>query len=429
MESTSFKTKWIVLLCVLLLAGCGAGPAHYVTLDGYLAANNCRQAVEHMEKSAASYGANEKLLFLLDSALVNMRCHNYEKSNRYYHEAEELAESLWTKSITKELASFVVNDYTIPYKGEDFERAQINLFSAINYARTGVYDEALVECRRLDSLLSMYNDKYEEKNVYKEDALGRYLSGIMYESQGNLEDAYIDYHKAFKTYQDYARHYGTPMPSSLVKDLLRIAQAIGRLDDAAPLVGNMKDWKWPGHKDVRQLGKIVLIHFNGKSPVKQSNTFTVPTLKGPISVAFPSYRVTSPLCKSSQLIVKSADTILRTDTEMVEDINKIAVKNLDDRKGRIIAKTIARTVAKQAVVNQLTSDDSVKWLFNFINTVAIEKADTRSWRTLPGEIRMAIQYVTPGRHEIYSSLCGRDRYLEDIELKAGETKFVIAETM
>jgi len=108
---------------------------------------DCVAATEYIENNKKDYGSNRELLFLLDAGMINMLCGNYEKSNAYFHRAEILAEELWTKSITRESASFLLNDYTIPYSGEDFERALINLFSSINYLQLGQLDESLVEVR------------------------------------------------------------------------------------------------------------------------------------------------------------------------------------------------------------------------------------------------------------------------------------------
>jgi hypothetical protein len=170
-------------LILLLLSGCAPG-LNYRTLDSQMTAGDCTAATGYIEKSEASYGANRRLIFLMDAAAVNMYCGRYEKSNLYLHEADLLAEDLWTKSITREGVAFLVNDYTIAYSGEDFEKAFVNMLSAINYAVLGRYDEALVECRRLNSKLVEINEKYEKKSVYKEDAFGRYLSGLLYEASG-----------------------------------------------------------------------------------------------------------------------------------------------------------------------------------------------------------------------------------------------------
>lgn len=426
----------VVIFIFALFSGC-AGGINYSTLEDHIRADNCTFATEYVEKKKQEYGSNKRLLYLLDSAMVNMICGNYEKSNGYLHSAEDLAENLWTKSVSREMASFILNDYTIPYAGEDFEKAFINLISAINYAMLGEYEDALVECRRLDALLSMFNEKYGQKNIYKEDAFARYLSGIIYEAAGNLEDAFIDYYKAFQIFQDYNSDYNTPVPIILAEDMFRAAEAVDRTDDVSPYLQRVGNINLLKQKDVKKLGKIVFIHFNGKSPVKEEDRLLIPTVHGPISLAFPRYAVRRPACRKSTLSVESEDGHTEARAELVEDINSIAVKNLDDRKNRVISKTVARAAAKQAVLHAGTSEiedraarDMVKLLFNIVNTAVIERADIRSWRTLPGEVYLARMFLSEGQYNLYVRLCGvENQSLGSIMVKAGKTGFVFFESM
>lgn len=423
------------VLMIFVFFGC-AGGVKYGTLEGYLKADNCIRAAEYVEKKEKGYGPNRKLLFLLDAAMVNMLCGKYEKSNEYFHDAEDVGEELWTKSVTKEAAAFLVSDYTIPYSGEDFERALINLFSAINYAMLEQYDEALVECRRLDANLSMINQKYETKNVYKEDAFGRYLSGILYESVGNLDDAFIDYYKAFRVFQDYKKDYGTRMPSILLEDLMRIAEKVGRTEEVRSSVRKFGNIRGLSFEDAKRSGKIVFVHFNGKSPVKVEDRLHIPLKHGPVTLAFPRYEIRMPPCRDITLLVEAGSVSRTVKAEIVEDINGIALKNLDDRKGRVVAKTIARAAIKQAAINaaaeRLDSKverEAVKVVLNILN-MAIERADKRSWRTLPGEIYLTRVFVPEGRYNIFVRPCkGEKTFVDAINVKAGETGFVLYETM
>ena len=408
---------------------------HYARLDGLVASGNCTSAIAHVEKNESEYGQQARLLYLMDAAMVNLMCHRYEVGNTYFHEAEALGEELWTKSISQFALSMVTNDLVIAYPGEDFERALINLFSAVCYLRLEQYDEALVECRRLDTLLSGYNAKYRKKNVYKEDAFGRYLSGIIHESAGEFDDAYIDYSNAWKIYQDYYSDYGTPAPSFLAEDLLRTAETVDRIDDARSIVSGASRIDYLKRSEVVEKGKIVLIHFIGKSPVKVEKRITVPTLEGPISVAFPEYVVQPAVCRSGSLVIESGSQRIETRTELAEDINEIAVKSLADRKARIWAKTIARAVAKQAIINRIADQQEgnnkqlARILLNTVNTLALEKADTRTWRTLPGEIHIGRAYVPHGVCKVYLRQCGQAaRLVESVSVRAGETKYVIVST-
>jgi hypothetical protein len=410
------------------ISGCVAG-LNYKKLGNHLKSGSCPQAITYIEKNEKNYGSNERLLFLLDSAIVNMMCGNYEKSNEYLHSAEALAEDLWTKSFTRETASFFLNDYTIPYAGEEFERALINLLSAINYVRLGQYEEALVECRRLDVMLTALNDKYEKKNIYKEDAFGRYLSGIIYEATDNLDDAYIDYFKALQVFNDYERNYNTPVPQILLKDIFRIAETTDRLEEVEPFLKGYDTTTWLKYSDIEDSGRIIFIHFNGISPVKKEDKLVIPTKEGPITLAFPKYVVTPPYCRNSKVIVESNSIYKETDAELVEDINKIAVKNLEDRKARVIAKTVARAAVKKVTIHSIAKDRMTEQLLNIANII-IERADTRSWRTLPGEIYLSSLFLPEGKYHVYISQCGGEKTIvETVRLRAGETRFVLFESM
>jgi len=121
---------------------------------------------------------------------------------------------------------------------------------------------------------------------------------------------------------------------------------------------------------------------------------------------------------------------------LAQNINKIAVKSLDDRKVRIIAKTIARAVAKQMAIKQISdaavdnrdkrNRQLVSFFLNTANTLLLEKADTRTWHTLPGEIYISRIFVPEGEYTAYIKRCsGAKKKLDRIRIKAGETRFLL----
>ena len=233
----TFLQKLVFLLAAAaLLAGCATG-ADRRQVDNLISAGDCQKAVQVMAESRDQYGENGRLLFQLDSGMVHLQCGKYDTAQAFFHQAERTADRLWTESVSQNAASLLVNDYLRAYPGEDFERAMIHLMSAIGYLQTGELDEALVETRRLDTLLNVYNAKYVEKNVYKEDAFGRYLSGMLNEDDEAMDAAFIDYLLAARAYNDYERAYGTPRPQALEEDLLRVADAVGRTEDALAALG------------------------------------------------------------------------------------------------------------------------------------------------------------------------------------------------
>ena len=101
--------KYIFIAIALLLSACGTTKTHD-TLNKHMSQNDCQGAVKYLSSQEKAYGTNMHLNYLLDSAMINLQCGNYGKSNAHFHKAEDLAEKLWTKSISREALSLVTND-------------------------------------------------------------------------------------------------------------------------------------------------------------------------------------------------------------------------------------------------------------------------------------------------------------------------------
>jgi hypothetical protein len=179
-----------------------------------------------------------------------------------------------------------------------------------------------------------------------------------------------------------------------------------------------------------------MVSFAGKAPVKYENSYFISGPNGPVKFAIPAYSVSPPSCRSGQLVVKAVGTAtaLSAGTELVEDINAIALKNLDDRMVGYIAKATVRVIAKQVAVAATNEiDDALVRAIAKMAALAVaavsEVADTRSWQTLPGEIHMVRTFVPPGSYEVSARLCGSVQNLGQVELGEGETKFLLVDTM
>ena len=423
------RARCSILLVALILVGC-SGVTILSELNENLIHGDCASATGLIENSAKRYGRNAELLYLLDAAMVNLQCGDLDAAQRYFQGAGDLAERLWTESISRHALAMVTNDRALPYAGEDFERVMIHLMSAIGYLKADQPDEALVEARRLDSLLAVYNDKYEKKNVYREDAFARYLSGILHEADGDWDTAFIDYRRAVKIYQTDYTAYGTGLPKMLVADLVRAARVVDRLDDIKDLVPDEKMNREPSMNQADQ-GFVVFITFAGYAPQKVQDMLVVPTPYGPVGIAFPRMNVLEPRCSHGRLTLYGEDRFFEADLALVEDINRIAVKNLDDHKGRIMAKAIARAAAKQVAINSLshsTNDrdlrHAIEIILNLVNILAVEKADTRSWQTLPGRIYMTRLHAPTGEYTAVLDACGHQIDLGEIQVDGKRPRYL-----
>lgn len=396
---------------------------------GHFYSGDLKSAAEALSDSTDS---RNRFLYALDRGVIAHTDGRVEESNRAFARAEEYAEELRTTDVSDVAVSFLVNDYAIEYKGEDFEKVLIHPFKALNYLALGEPQEALVECRALNNRLVEINEKYEQSNVYNEDAFARYLSGIIYESEGNLNDALVDYRLAATAFLKYEDSYGTPFPASLRSSLLRASEAQGREGLHDEYGKRWPEVTWIPYREMREMGEVVLVLENGQAPVKEENRFDLMTEDEIFSFAFPSYRA---------LPVAVAYGTVRTrgrsaPTELVEDVAAIAIKDLKDRYHRVVAKELVRLAAKHASVEAMKEKNTILgYILNFVNS-ANEHADLRSWETLPANFQIARLPVEPGHYpNIYLELYGwSDERIDTIDLGAwdiqpGKTVFIYHRTL
>jgi hypothetical protein len=219
--------KYFLLIFLFFITSCGISKGYYAKVHNSMVLKNYAEADNVILKGKEEYGERNSLLYFLDRGIVLHLQGKYKESNEFFNLAEKRVDELYTIRLSKEAGGLILNDNVIPYSGEDFERVIINVFSSLNYLYLNEWDEALVECRKVDKKLELYNSKYEQKNVYKEDAFIRYLSGLLFEAKGEVNDAFIDYRKSLSIYQDYQKEYNVSLPPLIPLDLIRTSSLLG----------------------------------------------------------------------------------------------------------------------------------------------------------------------------------------------------------
>ncbi|MEK7286105.1 MAG: hypothetical protein AAB035_02260 [Nitrospirota bacterium] len=466
------------IACLFFITGmvaCSPFSAHYSLVDQSLAAHDQIGADAIIQKEEGRYGKNNRLLYLMDRGMTLSLSGRHKESNAMLEQANRVADGLYTESLTKHGLSLLTSDTALPYTGEDFEQVMIHLIMALNYAQLGEIDEALVECRRLDTTLNRINDAdQDKKNGYKEDAFARYFSGILYEARGGregLNNAFISYRKGYEIYQDWEKTYGTPIPAMIAADLLRTSEALQMREEHEAYQKLFPTTRWSRIADQKSKAEVIVISMNGKSPYKENvyldlvvnqnavNTILATshweanvgsgeavfsTLGQMVRVAFPRY-VPQKSNTRHLLISLSGLKPFYGQSFLVHDITAIAKRSLDDRIVRISARAIARAALKAAAVRKASkkADSEISGgggiLLGKIAEAAValtESADNRSWRTLPDQIHLSRMVVPPGTYKVSGQFIGQsgnktiDTLLpREVTLKAGEKRFIVTRTV
>jgi hypothetical protein len=403
----------LFLLGSFLLFSCAPSVKHYPKINQLLLCEDYDSAYKLVKESKKTYAQRNAALYYLDEGIVLHYAARYKESNSSLAEAESIMDELYTKSLSKEAASFLISDNTIPYRGEDFERAMVNLFMALNYVGLGDWEGALVEARKVDNTLSVINSKYEEekRNVYKEDGFIRFLMGTLYEVEGEINDAFISYQKAEEVYrEDYLPNYGLRPPAFLIEDLLAAADAMDFEQEMRDIQNTYPHVTFGDPAGKTGMAEVLFVHYNGLGPEKVENSFAVPMPDGFVAkIAYPTFAGRNYQISHGEITLRNIESgeSYRFRTVLMEDITSIAITNLENRINRIKAKAIARATMKYLASKQAekSAKEQGGEMFGFlvklsanVASAATEQADVRHWRLLPAEIRVGRALIAPGKY-------------------------------
>lgn len=359
---------------ILILSSCATYQAN-VQKSRSMLRESPEQAAKNLEKLALEEG-KDQLLYLLDYATALQTAKNYKESTKYFLMADKMAEVKDYHSISKQLSSLVLTEELVQYKGDDYEKVLINAMLAINFLNEGDLDGALVETRRLIQKLEHY--RIDGKRPYEQNEFATYLGALIWESDRKWDDAYISFEQTYKLNPDIPY---------LKEDLIRAALKAQRTETARDWEKkfNMKRKKEWFNKNE---GEIVLIHLQGWGPRKYPN---------PSWPRIPVLRPVSSYTTGAQLEVVGVG---KENTQKVYNLEKVAIKTLNDQYAPLVAKRIAGMATKEILADQVRQKN--KQLGALVGFVlhATDRADLRQWSTLPESFQIAKIRVPPGKYKV-----------------------------
>ena len=425
--------------------------------------SECTQTIAAAERHRDRNSRNDALLFHLRLGTYQQACREFERSTESYENAKRISDDLYTKSISAETVSLLGNDAMRPYPGQNFERAMIRIENALNFAAAGRTESALVEARQVDYFLRELNQAQGGRNVYSEDAFGRYLTGMLHEEAGDVDSARISYILAVEAYQRSQPEDRVGAPPELLSSMLAVAE---RHSEEA--VGEARSL---GAERPRALpegaGEVVIVHQLGRVPDKVEEIITVSWGEGwayanqyrssqddadyqkakDVAVTLSSrdtFRVAFPIFVDRRYEID--DVEVRVDghlgigeSRLVSNIGAVAKKDLKDYIHRIRARTIGRAAiyfAAQKFAERQMQDQgnqeaaALIGLAGALRSIVMEHADRRQWDSLPDRIKLRSIILPEGRHTLELSFVGppglaRSEVVPDVSVRAGRRTFLV----
>ena len=440
----------LALVLTLLLAGCAQHARVICDPLEKASSRDFAAAVQSIDETRLADSDRDRFLYHTQRAHLLHLAGDYEASNREFELAVRIGDELEPTSVTATLADYTINEAVKAYPGEDYERAYLHYYMALNYLALDNPESALVECRRLDLTFRELEARYgtpEER--FQDDGFIRYLSGLIYESTGRLNDAFVDYKAAVRAY------VADPSGKQRVPDGLQMSLTLagGRLglDDQVKALLEEANAATPESGGVPpEPSEIVVVIDAGWAPYKREVSVEVPVyrplvpdefkgedwLAALIKIAYPEF-LSVPLSargfevRAERIPPDTTGAKVRgratvawdapptgtavASAEPVRDLDALARATLERRAVALKLRSTMRATAKQIVLMKQKADHakddrdrtigarilrSILERTATILTAESEQADTRSWITLPREIWLARISVTPGSYQV-----------------------------
>ena len=191
-----------LISCILWIGACASYTDQTAQMRSSFRMQDYESSLQQLQNSEISETKRNRLLYHLEKAMILDRMNEKAKSRKLLSRASQIADELYIVSISKTAATFLVNESIQDYHGEDYEIVAIHTLSALSFLETGDYKAARVEAKKINNkLYTITKERDNSHNHYREDAFARFLSGLIYEALGDLDDAIIDFKKALDLYQ------------------------------------------------------------------------------------------------------------------------------------------------------------------------------------------------------------------------------------
>ena len=334
----------------------------------------------------------DDVLACLNKGMLRRMTDDYVGSNQILEIAKQRMEALYGVSITDSALSVTINDAVRDYKGDRYEQVLLHAYMAMNYLQLGKLDSARVEMLQADVKMMEWGEQPEE------DPFVRYFAGMIYEALGEDDQALVSYRKARDTYIATHDRQMLEVPLMLKKDLLRLLAGQALWDEYRTLKSEFGLTDFKPVKPSEDFGELIVVLNNGLAPIRTEAAIMTYSaeIQSNVRVAFPVYEKESSPAKRSRLKIGGR----HIDLETVENIDSLARHALDDDMPLVMTRAIARAVVKYQTQSQAQEQHALAGFLLTVTNLATERADTRSWTTLPKEIQIARVVLPVGTHDV-----------------------------
>ncbi|PAJ72954.1 hypothetical protein CJF42_18590 [Pseudoalteromonas sp. NBT06-2] len=452
-------SKFVCILVVFTLSGCATiqfrdlfsgyaqqmEPVKLQTINGQY--EQALKQVPERDISDTNY-----VLVLLEKGRLKHLAGDYKASKHYFSQAsayideQKLKAKFQVSKGIQNIGAIISNDNAITYMVPDYEQSMMHSYQALNYLYLDDHEGALIEIRKAnlvqraalknnfdtinDAITSLQDDvELDWQSISAtypemEDVIGKvkngfqnaytfYISAVLYEASGELNDAYIDYKKALEIYPDnqYLQH-----------DVLKLASKLGMTDDLTKLEKRFGKYN---NNEQKSIGQVVVMYDQGLVEERDEMVLRLPVYTSKDEMRF--YSISLPVYQQSNQFDTSAQLDIDHKTlefDQIVKVDALAAQTLKSQLPSLITRQVIRLIAKEKMRKKMSKEggDVGNIIANLYN-LSSERADTRSWLTLPQSSNILRANLTPGKHSLSLKVGGINKQI-NVDVKANRITLV-----
>lgn len=451
--------KYCIVLLVAMLIGCSSIEINdlFFSYSQQMKQSRSAQLKGEFVKAQTSVISvnshhNNYGLSLLEKARLQFLAKNWLVSQKSFElvykqvQAQEQAAKIQLSSGLKKASAIVTNDNAIAYEIPSYEQSMLHSYQALNYLYQGDLESALVEVRRANLVqeralktneteIYKAQEAMEKKGIHSEqlsasypsmdnligqvknsvqNAYTFYLSGVLYEAGQQPNDAYIDYKRALEIY---------PNNTYLQQDVLRLAKKLSMFEELSYFEQQFGQYKTVNKKNT---GQVIVIFEQGIVNSKEEVRLNLPIFNthSPVkffTFALPVYRGDLPMVTPFTISIDDKSYL----SQVIVRLQSLATKDLQDQLPALVTRQVLRLVAKEQIRQKMKkSGGDVGNILASIYNIASEKADTRSWSSLPNNVQIiSVPNIAVGHKKLAIAYAGK-KEIVDIEVTQNRTTLI-----
>ncbi|HEX7028639.1 MAG TPA: hypothetical protein VF268_15460 [Gammaproteobacteria bacterium] len=382
----------LLAAALLALTGCSTYSLRHYDMHRSLASGDPGLALQMLEMRLPA--GRDRTLYDLNKGMLLRLTGDYTASNELLESAKQEMQRLSATSISENLSALAINEATRSYAGQPYEQLLLHAYKALNYLSLDQADGARVEMLQADVKMREWTAGNDIEGILA-SAFVRYLAGVVFEINREWSEALIAYRKAYEIYQETDR----PVPVCLQKDLLRLTAHLGLADEHKRLKASFNREAWRSVEDLQRQAELIVFYHQGLvSELREQVIFSYsPELSHSVQIAVPFYEL--PVTYFPPAHIQAGG--VSAETELLENVDQLARDNLAVRLPGITLRAVTRMAVKKKVAHEARQENALAGFFADVVGLATERADTRSWSTLPSSVQVARLVLPPGEHRIH----------------------------